>query len=71
MHVDQYTYIHMYIIHMSITGIYARFSQKAYTADESDDYAVIRVIVNGHRSSPISVNVTTFVSSTLKPKTGN
>ena len=57
-------------MHMSITGIYARFSQKTYTADESDGYAVIKVIVSGRRSSPISVNVTTFVSSTLKPKAG-
>ena len=53
-----------------ITGIYVRFSQKTYTADESDGYALIAVTVSGRRSSPISVNVIIFVSSTLKPKAG-
>ena len=57
-------------MHMSIIGIYVRFSQKTYTADESNGYAVIAVTISGRRSFPISVNVTTFVSSTLKPRAG-
>ena len=38
--------------------------------DESAGYAILKVTVDGFRTSPISVNVKIFVSSVFHPKAG-
>ena len=38
--------------------------------DESADYTILKVTVDGFRTSPISVNVKIFVSSVFQPEAG-
>ena len=51
-------------------GICVQFSQGQYTFDESAGYALLKVTVSGHRTSPMSVNAKVFVSSSFQPKEG-
>jgi len=54
----------------AFTGIYAQFSQKQYTVDESASHAILKVTVSGYRSYAISVNYKIFVSSKFQSKAG-
>ena len=59
-----------YIFNLCFIGICVQFSQGQYTFDESAGYALLKVTVSGHRTSPVSVNAKVFVSSSFQPKAG-
>ena len=50
--------------------VYVQLSQELYMVDESDSYAIVKVMVNGFRALPISVEVKIFLSNKFQPKTG-
>ena len=55
-----------------ISGIYVRFSQKLYIANEADGYVMFTVTLAGnkHRKFRISVNLRVYVSDKFLPKAG-
>ena len=58
-------------MYIYITDIYVQFSKELYRVDESAGYAILKVTVNGFRTSPISVKVKIFVSNEIQPKAGS